>query len=609
MPNRYGMAPWRYLKKLSQARIVNILLLLMACSAGTSIWLSWGAHASLIDHSMISVAPYQSPYGVSSTRNLSPFSLWEKVEDYASPVLAAAFVINFVLAAIVFVLLRYNGRYRQTLFAKAFRSSPLSITISTVADGRYLDVNHAFLQMLGYERRDIIGRTAAELGIWADPADRQRLIDHFGSSPNNNGLNTRLRTRSGEVREANVSAELIDVDGVPCLLAVTQDVTEARRLEEQLRQAHRMGAVGRLAGGLAHDYNNILTVIIGYSELAAYRLGSGHSISKHLDEIKGAAERAASLTRQLLAFSRQQVLYPRILDLNGLIQNLTRMLHRLIGEDISLSFKPGTIGSIKADSGQIEQILMNLVVNARDAMPQGGSVIIETSSIDLEQGYVDSHLSVRPGRYVLMSVSDTGCGMDDKTISHIFEPFFTTKGPGQGTGLGLSTVYGIVKQSEGYIWVYSEVGRGTTFKLYFPEHAQPEKKVAQALPIPDVADGSESVLVVEDDETLRKLVAALLEGSGYKVLQAADGEYAIQLLQGSDQHIDLLLTDMLMPKMSGIELSTELRKLRPNLKVLLMSGYAGDLLARYRVADADMMLVEKPFTRHGLLSRIRTALQ
>ncbi|MGA7753914.1 MAG: ATP-binding protein [Candidatus Sulfotelmatobacter sp.] len=523
--------------------------------------------------------------------------------------IAFAYGLNFVLILIVFLLLRRNGRYRQNLFAKAFRSSPLSITISTLSDGRYVDVNHAFLQMLGFERRDVIGRSSAELGIWVDSQDRSKMLQQLNDSSVNRGLYTKLRAKSGEIREANVTAEAIDVDGTPCVLAVTQDVTEARRLENQLRQAQRMGAIGRLAGGVAHDFNNILTVIVGYSELAAYRLGAGHGVSKHLSEIKLAAERAASLTRQLLAFSRQQVLYPRILDLNAVVTNLTQMLLRMIGEDIALSFKPGAVGSIRADLGQIEQILMNLVVNARDAMPQGGMIAIETSSVDLGEGYVDSHLSVRPGRYVLLSVSDTGCGMDEKTVSQVFEPFFTTKGPGQGTGLGLSTVYGIVKQSDGYIWVYSELGRGTTFKLYFPEHEQASQPAADLTPLLDIVIGAETVLVVEDDEALRNLITALLGSSGYKVLAAANGEEALRLVQENREQIDLLLTDMLMPAMTGVELAEQLRELQPQVKVLLMSGYAGDLIQRYRLSTTEIMLIEKPFTRHSLLSKIRAALQ
>ena len=597
------------MKSVSNARLIVILMLLMALSEGMGVWLTSLPRSSRATSDAKPALLNSGQHSPPAVRRWSISSLRQRAESRGNPGVVAAYALNLALTLMVFVLLHRNGRYRQTLFAKAFRSSPLSITISTLSEGRYVDVNHAFLQMLGYERRDVIGRSAVELGVWADPEDRDRMLKHLGDSSVSKGLYTRLKTSSGEIREANVSAEVIDVDGVPCMLAVTQDVTEARRLENQLRQAQRMGAVGRLAGGVAHDFNNILTVIMGYSELASQRLGSSHGVSKHLGEIKVAAERAASLTRQLLAFSRQQVLYPRILDLNSVVNNLTQMLLRLIGEDISLSFKPGAVGNIKADLGQIEQILMNLIVNARDAMPQGGVIAIETSSVDLADGYVDSHLSVRPGRYVMLSVSDTGCGMDEKTVSQIFEPFFTTKGPGQGTGLGLSTVYGIVKQSEGYIWVYSEPERGTTFKVYFPEQKQGEQKPYETTPLPDLVIGAETILVVEDDEALRKLIVALLDGAGYRVLQAANGDAALELVQSSNDHIDLLLTDMLMPVISGPVLAAQLRKLRSDLKVLFMSGYAGDLIARYHMADNEIRLIEKPFTKHSLLSKVRAALQ
>ncbi len=595
---------------LSSARVIRILMLTMVLSAGTGIWITWASHGS--NPAISSTGSWVWPSDPGNEHvplNRSLFPLWEQFTTRVNVGLLASFGLNVGLIGLIYTLLRRHGRYRQTLFAKAFRSSPLSITISTLSEGRYLDVNSAFLQMMGYERRDVIGRTAAELGIWADPEDRDRMLKMLGGANVGKGLHARLKTRLGEVRETNVSAEIIDVDGTPCMLAVTQDVTEARRLESQLRQAQRLGAVGRLAGGVAHDFNNILTVIMGYSELGAHRLGAGHGVSKHLSEIKFAAERAASLTRQLLAFSRQQVLYPRILDLNGVVNNLMRMLLRLIGEDISLSFNAGSVSNIKADHGQIEQILMNLVVNARDAMPQGGVISIETSNVDLEDGYVDSHLSVRPGRYVMLSISDTGCGMDEKTVAQIFEPFFTTKGPGQGTGLGLSTVYGIVKQSEGYIWVYSELGRGTTFKIYFPEQKDSEQNTIDSIPPLALVIGAETILVVEDDEALRKLITDLLGSAGYKVLQAANGDAALQLIMKYDQHLDLVLTDMLMPAMSGMELSGRLRQMRPDLKVLLMSGYAGDLIARYRLSGGEIMLIEKPFTRHGLLTKIRAALQ
>jgi two-component system, cell cycle sensor histidine kinase and response regulator CckA len=521
----------------------------------------------------------------------------------------AAALLDVVLLLIILVLLRRRVRYRQTLLAKAFRSSPLGTTISTRAEGRYVDVNDAFLQMLNYERRDVIGRTSADLNLWVDPEDRSRMLQQLGDSSIAKGLSTRFRTSSGDIRDASVSAELIELDGVPCVLAVTQDVTEAKRLENQLRQAQRMGAVGRMAGGIAHDFNNILTVIMGYSEITLHHLGSSHPTATSLREIKRSAERATSLTRQLLAFSRQQVLYPRVLDLNAVVNNLNQMLRRLIGEDIVLSFQPGDpLGYIKADLGQIEQILMNLVVNARDAMPKGGTIAISTSNVELNEAYLDSHCSVLPGRYALLSVSDTGCGMDEKTLSHIFEPFFTTKGPGKGTGLGLSTVYGIVKQSNGYIWVYSELRRGTTFKLYFPLYEEgapePEEWIANVRPV----GGTETILVVEDDESLRKLTVALLESTGYRVLQADNGGTAIRLVQDSMESIDLLLTDVLMPVMSGVDLSVILRKVRPSMKVLLMSGYAGDLIARHRGSEPDIALLEKPFTRHDLLSKIRFVL-
>jgi PAS domain S-box-containing protein len=521
----------------------------------------------------------------------------------------AAALLDVVLLLIILVLLRRRARYRQTLLAKAFRSSPLGTTISTRAEGRYVDVNDAFLQMLNYARCDVIGRTSAELNLWADPEDRSRMLQQLGNSSIAKGLSTKFRTSSGEIRDANVSAELIELDGVPCVLAVTQDVTEAKRVENQLRQAQRMGAVGRMAGGIAHDFNNILTVIMGYSEITLHHLGSSHPTATNLREIKRSAERATSLTRQLLAFSRQQVLYPRVLDLNSVVTNLNQMLHRLIGEDIVLSFQPADpLGYIKADLGQIEQILMNLVVNARDAMSKGGTIAIATSNVELNEGYLDSHFSVLPGRYVLLSVSDTGCGMDEKILSHIFEPFFTTKGPGQGTGLGLSTVYGIVKQSNGYIWVYSELQRGTTFKLYFPLYAEgvpePEAWSANVRPV----GGTETILVVEDDESLRRLTVALLESTGYRVLEADNGGTAIRLVQDSMESIDLLLTDVLMPVMSGVDLSAILRKVRPSMKVLLTSGYAGDLIARHRGSEPDFALLEKPFTRHDLLSKIRFVL-
>ncbi len=501
-------------------------------------------------------------------------------------------------------------RESEERFAKAFRSSPLAITISTQAEGRYVDVNDAFLQMLNHIRSEVIGRTATELNVWAEPEDRHRLLQQLGESGMVKGLQARIRTSSGEIREANISAELIELDGLPCVLAITQDMTGTKRLEDQFRQAQKMEAVGRLAGGVAHDFNNLLGVIMGYAELSLQHVEPAHQVGKNLVQIKIAANRAVSLTRQLLAFSRQQILHPRVLDLNAVVSNVSEMLTRVIGEDVSLSFNPALpLGRIKADPGQLEHVLMNLAVNARDAMPTGGRIIIETANLELAESYMASKPpSMPPGRYVMLSFSDTGCGMDKNTMAKIFDPFFTTKGPGAGTGLGLSTVYGIVKQSGGYIWVYSEPGGGTTFKLHFP---RTERSVLPQPPVeaePEPTAGSETILVVEDDEALRALTVVLLETAGYRVLEAQNAHLAIKLVEEQKELIHLLLTDVIMPAMSGRELAERALEIQPSLKVLLMSGYAPELIARYGATEPGVALIEKPFTRHSLLAMLRTIL-
>jgi len=501
-------------------------------------------------------------------------------------------------------------RKSKERFAKAFRSSPLATTISTVDEGRYLDVNDAFLQLLRLERTNVIGRTAVEVGFWVEPEERSRLVQGLWATGTLKRFPTSIRTSTGQIREVSVSAELIELDGLTCVLAVTQDVTDTKQLEEQFRHAQKMEAIGRLAGGVAHDFNNVLSVVMGYSELSLERLDASDPVAKNLSQIKKAAKGAAALTRQLLAVSRQQILFPRVLDLNSVVKSLNDMLLRLIGEDVSLSFKAGDgLGCIEADLGQVQQILMNLVVNGRDAMPIGGKLIIETSNIDLEEGYVGSNApAMFPGRFVMLSVSDTGCGMDRETTAHIFEPFFTTKAPGQGTGLGLSTVYGIVKQSNGHIWVYSEPGAGTTFKLYFPRiEACPRSVASPALELV-ATGGSETIMVVEDDDALRGLTVALLQGAGYTVLEAANAGMAISLAEEHQEAIDIMLTDVIMPGMSGRELCQRVCALRPDMKVLLMSGYAPDLIARYGAMESDVALIEKPFTRYSLLAALSTVL-
>lgn len=382
-----------------------------------------------------------------------------------------------------------------------------------------------------------------------------------------------------------------------------------RKSEEQLLQSQKLEAVGRLAGGIAHDFNNLLTVIRGYSELTLKRLGEEDPLRRGIEEINSASGRAASLTHQLLAFSRKQVMQPRVLDLNSIVANIEKMLRRMIGENIEMRtvIQPD-LGNVKADPGQLEQVIMNLVVNARDAMPYGGKITIETSNVYLDDSYAKQYVSVGSGAHVMLAISDTGIGMDEETKQHIFEPFFTTKELGKGTGLGLSTVYGIIKQSEGSIWVYSEAGRGTTFKIYLPRVSASAEDYRLPSALNKVATGTETILLVEDADIVRKLATEVLESSGYRVLQAKSGEDALLLCEQEETRIHLLLTDVVMAKMSGKELADRLAPLRPEMKVLFMSGYTDDSIVHHGVLDPRVSFIEKPFTPGGLTQKIREVL-
>jgi two-component system cell cycle sensor histidine kinase/response regulator CckA len=500
-------------------------------------------------------------------------------------------------------------RQSEERFSKAFCSNPLPMTISTEMEGRYLDVNESFLTVVGCERSSVIGRTMAELGIWVNPEDRITMMKGLSHEGRVIGLPTQIRVRAGVVLDATVSAEQIELLGQFCVLAVTQDTTEIKRLQTQSEQAQKMEAIGRLAGGVAHDFNNLLGVIIGYSDLSIEKLAPELLIAKYLVQIKKAAERGAHLTRQLLAFSRQQVVSLKNLDLNAVINTASQMLSRVVREDIILGYQTSIpLGSIKADSGQIEQVLLNLVVNARDAMPDGGKITIETASVELDEKYCLGHGPVIPGEYVMLSVRDTGCGMEETIKSRVFEPFFTTKQPGKGTGLGLASVYGIVKQSGGYVWVYSEVGRGTTFKLYFPRVRTDAEAPSMPHIYPESIGGDETILLVEDETALREVTAFTLQSVGYTVVEADSPAQAIQFVETHREPIHLLLTDVIMPHMSGVELSKRLRASRPHLKVIFASGYGGDELARQISIAPDAVLLEKPFSKHALLTKIRAVL-
>jgi PAS domain S-box-containing protein len=476
--------------------------------------------------------------------------------------------------------------------------------------GQLLDVNPALLTMLGYSSaRELVGKHLG--GLYADTHHWFELADHLHSAAPFNGLIAEWQRKDGLGMVVRVSGRAVsDGDKRTAFELFAEDVTEHRALEQQLRQSQKMEAVGRLAGGIAHDFNNLLMVISGYSEFLLDRLGPDPALRGPAQEIAGASQRASSLTRQLLAFSRKQMLAPKILDLNGVVTENLKMLTRVIGEDIELVMVPApSLGAVRADAGQIDQVIMNLAVNARDAMPSGGKLTIENSNISLDEDYARFHAPLRPGDYVMLSISDTGLGMDSETQSHIFEPFFTTKGP-KGTGLGLSTVYGIIKQSGGYVWVFSEPGKGTTFKIYLPrvaERVEPAQVVASD-ETAFIEPGSETILLAEDEANLRYLARQFLEKQGYKVIEAADGSVAMQIAVAHQGVIHLLLTDVIMPGMNGRELAQRISEIRPQTKVLYMSGYTENVIGHNGTLDAGVRLLQKPFTLRELKSKVREVL-
>jgi PAS domain S-box-containing protein len=492
-------------------------------------------------------------------------------------------------------------------FHKAFNASPEPITISTVLEGRYVDVNESFLRTTGYRREEVIGRTSLELKFWETPEDRMRLIEHLEEHGSVRDMEIPFRVKSGEQRIGLHSVGRIKLGGQDCIIYSQKDITEQKSMEKQYRQAQKMEAVGRLSGGIAHDFNNLLGVIIGYSEMLEENLGENQRLQKVVGEIKKAGQRAATLTRQLLAFSRQQVLEAKVLNLNDIVADTEKMLQRLIGEDIELTTDLATdLGQVRADHGQMEQVILNLVVNARDAMPDGGRLTIETRNVELDEDYCKHHPPSIPGRYVALMVTDTGIGMDAGTQAHIFEPFFTTKEVGKGTGLGLATVYGVVKQSGGCVWVYSEVGIGSTFKVYLQRVDEPVERNDASPIVSTLRRGTETILLVEDEDLLRTLTRSLLEQGGYTVLEARDGREALEIARAHSEPIHLLLTDMVMPGMRGPEVARGLAPIHSESKVIYMSGYTS--FTRRVMLDSDATLLQKPFTRDSLLTKLREVL-
>jgi hypothetical protein len=501
-------------------------------------------------------------------------------------------------------------RASEEQYRALFENTPYPMWVFDLETHGLLAVNSAAIEHYGYRREEFLALRIEDL---RPPEDVPALERHLATK--SSGYHTtgpwRHRKKDGTLIEVETSGHDITFAGRRAELVVIDDITEQTRLEEQFRQAQKMEAVGRLAAGVAHDFNNLLTAILGTTDLMIEDLPADHPDREGLLDIRGAAERAAVLTRQLLTFSRQQVVAPRVLRLNDLVTDLVKLLRRLLGEDVTIAtgLAPDC-GSVNADPGQLEQVLVNLAVNARDAMPNGGRLTVETKNVDLDGDYPTERITIPAGRYVMLAVIDTGTGMDAKTKARIFEPFFTTKPVGKGTGLGLATVYGVVQQSGGYIWLYSELGRGTSFKIYLPRVDATDSQAAMEEPAPGALDGSETVLVAEDEEAVRQIIAKALEARGYRVLIARDGIEALALAAAyGEAPIDLLVTDVVMPDMNGRELSRRLTEARPNLRTLYLSGYTDDAILHRGVLQEGVAFLQKPFSLGAFARKVRDVIE
>jgi len=500
----------------------------------------------------------------------------------------------------------------EASFRSLVEGAPYGIYRATMT-GQFLEVNPALQRILGYESAQELFKADLATQVFRHAADYQRMNEFLAESKELKDIEMEWKRPNGEPIVVRCSGHRVDVkDGGPGYLEVfAEDVTEKRTLERQLRMAQKMEAIGRLSGGIAHDFNNLLGVIIGYSGVLKKSLDKAQPTYEYATEIEKAGQRAASLTRQLLAFSRQQVLTPSVLSLNSLVLDMEKMLPRLLGEDINVSLSlDGKLGNVKADPSQIEQVIMNLAVNARDAMLSGGKLHVQTANVEIDTAYTRDHPGSKVGSYVMLAIADTGTGMSPETIAHIFEPFFTTKGVGEGTGLGLATVYGVVKQSNGYIWVDSTLGKGSSFQIYLPRNLDTElvsvaKPEVQSREKPK---GSEMILLVEDAEPLRKLAQAFLESNGFRVLSATSGEAALEIAARHSGLFDLLLTDVVMPGMNGRVLAEQLSMRQPGLKVLFMSGYTDSFIAGHAVLQKGTNLLHKPFTEEIFISKVREVL-
>jgi PAS domain S-box-containing protein len=503
---------------------------------------------------------------------------------------------------------RRARRESEASYRTLVQKAPLGIYRSTPA-GRFLSANSALVRILGYDSPEDLLALDMATDVYADAEERRRLIEQDTYTDQvYDELEATWKKQDGtRIRvQLSVRAHRSPEGQVEYYEAFVRDITAQRQLEAQLAQSQKMEAIGRLAGGVAHDFNNLLTVILSYSELLLEDLPGDSQQRDDIEQIRKAANGAGELTRQLLAFSRQQVLEPKVIDVNAAITSIERLLGRVLREDIKLQCTLATdVGTVRVDPGQLGQVIMNLAVNARDAMPKGGLLTIETGNVHLDEDYLRAHAMAKPGQYVMVAVTDTGMGMDAATQARIFEPFFTTKEIGKGTGLGLATVQGIVQQSGGFIWVYSEPGHGTCFKVYLPRVDEPVSTLGSES---DATRGTETIMVVEDMAAVRAVTREMLERYGYTVLEAADGQAAQRIADGFDGRIDLVLTDVVMPHVGGRDLAEVLGKVRPETKVLFMSGYTDDAVVRHGILQDGIPYLQKPFTPKSLARKVREVL-
>jgi two-component system, cell cycle sensor histidine kinase and response regulator CckA len=500
-------------------------------------------------------------------------------------------------------------RKSESMFRLLFSQIPLPTWVFDPETFKFLQVNDAAIRQYGYTHEEFQQITIRDIRPDEDRVEFEKLLSDWLIQDRHQGQ-ARHKSKDGRVFAVDIVSHRLEYAGRSVRLVVAQDMSERKMLEDQLRQAQKMEAVGRLAGGIAHDFNNLLMVIKGHTELLLSTLSLDDHVTRKIEQIDRSADRASSLTRQLLAFSRMQVLQPHVINLNTVVEEMGKLIPRIIGEDIELVVRcSADLGTIRADASQMEQIIMNLAVNSRDAMPSGGRLLIETSNVDLDSPYAAAHPVVKPGCYVLLAVSDTGTGMDAETQTHIFEPFFTTKKKDEGTGLGLATVYGVVKQSGGYIWVYSELGKGTTFKIYLPRVDEPAEPMSPVSSSSHAPRGTETVLLAEDEQDVREVTREFLESAGYTVLEASDAAEALCVAAAHPEVINVLVTDMVMPGMTGQDLARRLRQQRDGIRVIYMSGYSEQAAGEAVQSDSSALVLTKPFSRSALLRGLREVIE